>query len=89
MNFKVYMHIAPNNKKYVGITQQKLYKRWQNGSAYHHNKHFTNAILKYGWDNFEHIVIAENLNKEDACKLEQKLIKKYKTNNRKYGYNVL
>lgn len=30
----VYMHICPNNKKYIGITSQKPEKRWGNGKNY-------------------------------------------------------
>ena len=55
-NYKVYVHIAPNGKRYYGITKQKVEKRWQNGKRYSNNEHFTNAINKYGWnEGFEHI----------------------------------
>ena len=26
--YTVYMHITPNNKKYIGITRTTLYQRW-------------------------------------------------------------
>ena len=60
-NYTVYMHISPSNKRYIGITSTKIEERWRNGKGYKHNKHFTNAINKYGWDNFEHIIIAKDL----------------------------
>ena len=48
-----------------------------------------NAINKYGWKNIKHKIVATNLTKEEAEKLEIYLInKKYKSNNRKYGYNI-
>lgn len=85
--FLVYMHVAPNNKKYIGITSKSIEKRWNNGNGYRNNKYFYSAILKYGKDNFKHIVIASDLTKDNACRLEIELIKKYDTTNRKKGFN--
>ena len=42
-------------------------------------------FLKYGWDNFEHIVLHENLSFEEADALEIKLIQEYDSVNN--GYN--
>lgn len=84
----VYMHInTTNNKKYVGITSQNPLKRWGNGKNYKKSSHFRKAVEKYGWDCFKHIIVESNLSKEEACKKEKELIIKYKTNDRKYGYN--
>lgn len=85
--YKVYMHIAPNGKRYIGITNRDLKKRWKNGNGYYNNSHFYNAIKKYGWDNISHILLFDNLSKEEAEKKEIELIAKYKTTDRKYGYN--
>lgn len=82
--YTVYAHIFPNNKVYIGITCRPVEIRWQ--SPY--NQYFTNAVNKYGWDNVKHIILAENLSKEWACKLEQDLIWKYKSNDKKFGYNI-
>jgi hypothetical protein len=81
------MHICPNGKKYIGITMQDAKRRWANGLGYRHQKHFYSAIVKYGWDNIEHVVIAENLSKADAGKLERDLISEHNTTDRRYGYN--
>ena len=86
-NYKVYMHTSPSGKVYVGITCQPTYVRWKNGNGYKNNKHFYNAIIKYGWDNFEHQIILENVSKETACAVEIELISKYRSNQFKYGYN--
>lgn len=76
-----------NKKKYIGITQQKPIKRWSNGLGYCQQSLFYNAIKKYGWDNFKHEVLLCNLTKEQAEMFEVELIKYYKSNNRKFGYN--
>ena len=86
--YSVYMHISPNNKKYIGITLQEPKKRWLNGYGYKHNQYFTNAINKYGWDNFQHIIIAKGLTENEAKWLEIKLIKIHDTTNRDKGYNI-
>lgn len=86
--YTVYMHKNKiNNKVYIGMTKQKVNSRWRKGKGYKEGK-FKNAIDKYGWDNFEHIVLFENLSKEEACNKEIELIKKYNSSNRKYGYNI-
>ena len=48
----------------------------------------TNAIMKYGWNNIRHIVLYDNLSKEQAEQIEKDLIKKYKATNKRYGYNI-
>ena len=73
-NYTVYVHVVPNSKKYVGITCQRPLQRWANGHGYVKNTYFYNAIIKYGWDNIEHIIIASNLSKDEACNLEKALI---------------
>lgn len=87
MNYTVYMHVTPNNKKYIGITMRNPKLRWKNGSGYLNNSHFYNAIKKYGWDNIEHKILFTNLTKEEAEAKEIELIAKYNATNRKYGYN--
>lgn len=87
--FTVYQHKNKiNGKSYIGITRQKPKHRWgSNGANYKSSPHFYSAIKKYGWDNFEHIILYENLTKEEACEKEQELIKEYNTMNREFGYN--
>ena len=87
-NYKVYVHINKvNGKRYYGITCQEVEKRWKNGKGYYKNEYFTKAINKYGWDNFEHIVIARGLTEEEAKWIKIKLIREWDTKNPEYGYN--
>lgn len=62
--------------------------RWNDGKGYKKNIHFWRAIQKYGWDNFEHKIISQNLCKEEAQRLEIEFIKLHNTTNIKNGYNV-
>ena len=91
-NYKVYVHINKfNNKKYVGITKQNLNKRWQYGHGYFNKgktNYFWNAIQKYGWNGFEHIVLDDNLTYDEANNKERYYIALYNSNNSKYGYNL-
>lgn len=87
-NFYVYKHISPNNKVYIGITSQNPNDRWFNGDGYNKQKLFYRAIQKYGWDNFQHEILFENLSKEEACQKEIELIAEYKSNNPEFGYNL-
>lgn len=85
----VYMHTNKiNGKKYVGITYQDPIKRWNYGHGYCNNQHFYSAIKKYGWNNFEHTIIADNLMVKDACLLERELIALHKSANPDFGYNI-
>lgn len=85
----VYMHTNKiNGKKYVGITSKEPKKRWHGGSGYKNNKHFYQAIQKYGWNSFEHEVVSSGLTAEEAGEMEKFLIKQYKTTDSEYGYNI-
>ena len=87
--YTVYQHKNKiNGKVYIGITMQEPEKRWgPNGSHYKTSPHFYSAIQKYGWDNFEHIILFTGLTKEEACLKEQELIKEYNSMDREFGYN--
>lgn len=83
-----------NGKRYIGITSRPIEKRWgKNGNQYTEkkNKCFYNAIKKYGWDNFEHNILFNNLTEEEAKQKEKELIAKYHTcvfDKNKNGYNL-
>ena len=86
--YTVYMHTSPSNKKYVGITKNNPLYRWRNGNGYIGNIYFSRAINKYGWSNFKHEILFENLSKKEAEEKEIELISFYKSNNRMFGYNI-
>lgn len=88
--YKVYAHINKiNNKAYIGITKQPLTNRWGlNGQGYKAQPKFYNAITKYGWNNFTHIILEDNiLDEELARELETYYISEY--DSIQNGYNIL
>lgn len=88
-NYKVYKHTFPNGKVYIGITRyKKCYLRWKRGEGYISQPFMYNAIKKYGWENIKHEVLFEDLTKEKAEQKEIELIAFYKSNERKFGYNI-
>ena len=86
--YYVYIHVCPNEKRYVGITTaSKPEYRWgKNGEGYCQNKHFYSAILKYGWDNIAHEVFEVD-SEEEMYRKEVELISFYHSNDPRYGYN--
>lgn len=84
--FYIYIHKSPSSKYYVGITSKnRVQDRWDNGNGYKNCPAFYNAILKYGWKNIEHHVIASKLSENKAKKLEIHLISFFKACNRSYN----
>ena len=84
----VYIHInSLNNKVYVGITHhvENPNLRWKGGAGYRRNSIIYKAVLKYGWDNFRHIIFCRT-NKATACLLERSLIQYYKSKG--ISYNI-
>lgn len=88
--FYVYMHVNKvNNKKYVGITGQKrIWDRWRSDGSGYKTQIFWRAIEKYGWENFDHIILYEGLSEQEAINKEMELIQKYNTTDPKNGYNI-
>ena len=87
--YTIYMHKNKiNGKVYIGQTCQELSARWKNGDGYRSCTAFYRAIQKYGWDNFEHIVLCTNLTLEEANEKEAELIEQYHSRNKEHGYNI-
>lgn len=90
LRYFVYEHVNKvNGKRYIGITsREKVFYRWGREGNSYQSQIFGRAIKKYGWDNFEHNILAEGLSQQDAFEMERNLIKKFETTNPKYGYNI-
>ena len=88
-DYIVYVHQNKNNgKRYVGITNNAA-KRWSNGGKnYRGCPRFFSAIKKHGWSAFTHEILEEGLTLEEANRLEVEYIAKYKTQDKRFGYNL-
>ena len=85
----IYLHKNKvNGKCYIGQTFQKPNERWKNGNGYRNQPKFYNAILKYGWDNFEHIILEQNLSEDIIDEREKYWIDYYKSFLPENGYNL-
>ena len=84
----VYKHTSPSGKVYIGITSQTPSARWRGGLGYRHNDYFFKAIVKYGWDNFKHEILFDNLTRQQACAAEIELIEAFNTTDERFGYNL-
>lgn len=79
--FTIYIHKNKvNGKVYIGQTSQNPIKRWDNGRGYITSPKFYNAIQKYGWNNFEHIILEDNLNYQQSKEKEKYYINLYRNN---------
>ena len=89
--YLVYCHTCKaNGKKYIGVTKNIAVRWGKDGRAYFKHRDvpdtaFARAILKYGWDGFDHIVLRDGLQRSQAMEMEQYYIALYKTNICRYG----
>jgi group I intron endonuclease len=90
----VYLHTnLQNGKVYVGQTWQSPVRRWgvQQSSALQKtatSRYLNSAIRKYGWQNFEHQILAETENQARLDNLEKVWIILLQSRNAKFGYNL-
>lgn len=91
-----------NNKIYIGQTSTKFYSRWGRhyGDTFtkQDNLYLHNAFRKYGWDNFDRVILWQSKPLRDNFKnrifikrllniKEQWYIKRYKSHISLFGYN--
>lgn len=68
-------------------------RRWRNqGIEYKPSKknasRFWNAIEKYGWSNFSHEILMNDLSYTEACEKEKEFIALYNSTDENIGYNI-
>lgn len=88
-NYCIYYHQNKvNGKVYVGQTNRSLMDRFgQDGKKYSNNLEFWSDIKTFGWDNFDHLILLDNLNKEEADYYEDFFIKLFNSTESEFGYN--
>lgn len=85
--YKIYKYTSPSGGVYIGQTYKTIEERAGNDGYYYRilNKKtgrflqpaIGDAIMKYGWDNFKKEILYEDLDSEEADKLEKELIFEY------------
>lgn len=86
----VYKHTNRlDGKAYIGRCRWPNYQeRWANGNGYRNAPRFWPEIERNGWDTFSHAILFCDLDVNEANRIEQEMIAKYKTNDPEHGYNV-
>lgn len=88
-NFIIYKHTnLLNNKSYIGITIHNEYPnaRWEGGFGYKNQPKFYQAIQEFGWNNFSHEIIENDVSPFDVERKEREYIALY--DSYKNGYNA-
>ena len=67
-----------NGKQYIGQTCLKPEYRWNNGEGFK-TQYFYKAIQEFGWENFSHTILEDNLSNIEADARERYWIKYYNT----------
>jgi group I intron endonuclease len=85
-NYIIYKHTSPSGKSYIGLTND-YERRCKEHIRVKHKNRFQSAILKYGWDNFTHEILAVGLSLQAANHFEEFYISFYGTFHPN-GYNL-
>ena len=75
-----------NGKVYIGQTSNPK-MRWSKHRSSKQNTHLYSSFKKYGEENFSFDVLLSGLTKEQADRIEIRLIKRYKSTDQNHGYN--
>lgn len=87
--FCVYIHLFPNGKKYIGVTESIIQRWGTSGLPYSKNIKMYEDIVKYGWENIRHEILLKTSSEYKARNLENKLIKIFDLTNEENGYNLM
>ena len=87
----IYMYTSPSGKIYIGQTKNERDRKSQHKSKakFGSKLPFHKAIRKYGFDNFDYVVLCHCKDREEVDKMEMYFIDKYNSTDRNIGYNVV
>lgn len=85
--YTVYILTSPDGKVYIGTTSLRPIVRWARGKNYS-SKRIKEAMEKYPWDSWKKEIIATEVPRDEAYRIEKELIAKYKSQDPEYGYNT-
>lgn len=71
-DYRIIMHITPELKVFIGMTNRPtwIYEGHWRGSAIEYE------AAKFGWNNINHVLVEDNLTKEEATAIRKRLIEK-------------
>jgi group I intron endonuclease len=69
--YLIYKHTSPSGKIYIGQTSNYKKRCSQHKSQTNRCQAFSKAIEKYGWENFTHEILKENLTIDEANHWEE------------------
>jgi len=87
----IYCHtLKTDGRRYIGLTSHTMEKRWKEHikNSKSGRSYFQNAIRKYGYDAFEHKVLAQSWDLEGANETERTIIEQEDTRNSENGFNL-
>ena len=70
-HYSVYRLTDPLGKIYIGCTSRRVKRRWGAGKNYSRGTPIRCAIDRYGWKNFRHEILCENLTRAAAEEKEK------------------
>ena len=86
-HYSVYRLTDPLGKIYIGCTSRRVKRRWGAGKNYSRGTPIRCAIDRYGWKNFRHEILCENLTRAAAEEKEKWFIDYFDSANPEKGYN--
>ena len=85
----LYIHISRQTRQcYIGITEQRVLDRWTKGNNYRMQKRFGAALRKYGWDAFDHHVLAFADTRRSLERAEVRAIKDAGGHKSRFTFNL-
>lgn len=85
----LYIHVRRATRQcYIGITEQRVLDRWTKGNNYRQQRRFGSALRKYGWDAFDHHVLAFGDSRAALERVEIRAIRCAGGHRSRYTYNL-
>lgn len=85
----LYIHVRrATGQCYIGITEQRVMDRWTKGNNYRQQRRFGSVLRKYGWDAFDHHVLAFGDSRAALERAEVRAIRLAGGHRSRYTYNL-
>jgi group I intron endonuclease len=86
--YLVYRHTSPVGKSYIGRTKNLAKRNYQHMMGMSSSNEFQSAIKEFGWENFTHEVLVDNLSYEESVRIEKEMIERH-SSTFPNGYNMM